>query len=264
LSCFALSAAGSAAASAASAAFRSWTVSASAPSATSTAAIWVRVSSAAGAFGAGGRAPRVSKAASCAAASAFFVAVVEVAVLVPLERPLARGRRTRRASTSRPAISAGEEAEEVGESAGLEGGEGRLRGTDSTFELDFIHRATSSVVHVLNPTISHDRFQTCLNSSKSNVGLSPNVDKLHFWKVGLSDVSEEVVFARSPDKRIGSLSAAKLAGFALQSDEKMLVVDMPTLYSMLAIDWPVVFKMDIEGSEFKVILSWCTRSKKII
>ena len=109
-----------------------------------------------------------------------------------------------------------------------------------------MHRTPSSTVHVLDPTITHARFQYCLNSSKSNVGLSPNVDNLHFWKVGLSDVSHETVFARSPDKRIGSRSEAKLAGYAVQSDEKMLVVDM--LYSMLAIDRPVVFKMDIEGN----------------
>lgn len=135
-------------------------------------------------------------------------------------------------------------------------------GCDSTFELDFIHRTTSSIVHVLDPTITHDRFHKCLNSSKSNVGLSPNVDNLRFWKVGLSDVSQETVFARSPDERIGSMSEAKLAGYAVQSGEKMLVVDMPTLYSMLAIDGRVTFKMDIEGSEFKVIESWCMPSKK--
>ena len=130
-------------------------------------------------------------------------------------------------------------------------------GCDSTFEQAFLSQHPGSVVHVLDPTITHARFQQCANSSATEAGHAVELAALTFWRVGLSNETRMVAFNKSPDPRIGSQSEVQLAGYVPAHADLELVVDMATMYSILRIQVPPVLKIDIEGSEYRVIERFC-------
>jgi len=130
-------------------------------------------------------------------------------------------------------------------------------GCDSTFEQAFLTRYPGSAVHVLDPTITHARFQQCASSSAAGAGHAMQLDGLTFWRVGLSNKTRMVAFNKSPDPRIGSRSEVQLSAYIPADGDQELVVDMPTMYAMLSIEAPPLLKVDIEGSEFRVIQRFC-------
>ena len=134
-------------------------------------------------------------------------------------------------------------------------------GCDSTFEWDFLSSNPSSDCHILDPTITQDTFWTCSNSSQKVVAgyksiLSTNIPS--FWPLGLSDTSKLARFSKSNDPRIGSMTELELEGYNKSSFHAILF-DLQMTYTLLKITTQPILKMDIEGSEFGVISSWCQR-----
>ena len=134
-------------------------------------------------------------------------------------------------------------------------------GCDSTFEWDFLSVSPSSLCHILDPTITVDRFWMCSNSSKTivagrktiNSGASPQ-----FWPLGLSDEPKLAKFSKSNNPKIGSMTELEPKGYSLTSFHGILF-DLKLTYALLKIGSQPILKMDIEGSEFDVILSWCDK-----
>ena len=130
-------------------------------------------------------------------------------------------------------------------------------GCDSTFEQAFLARYPGSAVHIFDPTISNARFQSCANSSAAATGQTVPHAGLTFWRVGLSNETKMVAFNKSPDPRIGSQSEVALPKYKPADASLELVVDLATLYTMLGVTTRPVLKIDIEGSEYRVIEGFC-------
>lgn len=138
-------------------------------------------------------------------------------------------------------------------------------GCDSTFEWDFASRFPGAEVHVFDPTIDEDKFLTCSDSSLDIVTGQQNEtkptitkkDRADFWPIGLSDVSRVAHFFKSENPKIQSRTELdKVKGY--QSDSLAgLLLDLQTVWKMIRVDRPPILKMDIEGSELKVIPGWC-------
>ena len=136
-------------------------------------------------------------------------------------------------------------------------------GCDSTFEWDYLSSNPRADCHVLDPTITQDRFWTCSNSSQKIVAryksiLSSNTGYRgpSFWPLGLSDTSKLARFSKSNNPKIGSLTEFELKGYN-QSSFHAILFDLHMTYYLLKITAQPILKMDIEGSEFAVISSWC-------
>lgn len=137
-------------------------------------------------------------------------------------------------------------------------------GCDSSFEQAFLEAFPGSIVHVLDPTITHHRFVQCAKSSSDIATHHPNlVSEMNFWRVGLSNETKMVAFNKSPDPRIGSKSEVQLANYAPDGGDMELVVDMNTMYTMLGIASPPILKIDVEGSEYKVLQRFCAEGHRL-
>ncbi len=151
-------------------------------------------------------------------------------------------------------------------------------GCDVTFEVDAHRTYPNAIVKSFDPTIDRERFLHC--ASRSIEKLFGNTfrkpDYLWFQQVGLGSKSGSVMFRKSQDPRIESKSMAEgvqdAAGRPYHADDsipRLSVKSLPDLYREhlnirpsvgdgsrgLALD---ILKLDIEGSEFDVILSWCS------
>lgn len=138
-------------------------------------------------------------------------------------------------------------------------------GCDSTFEWDFASRFPEAEVHVFDPTIDGDKFLECSDSSFDIVTGQGNKtgseitkkDRAIFWPIGLSDVSRVAHFFRSENPIIQSRTELdKVKGYRSDSLAGLLL-DLQTVWKMIRVDRQPILKMDIEGSELKVIPGWC-------
>lgn len=143
-------------------------------------------------------------------------------------------------------------------------------GCDVTFELEVLHRYPNAVVKSFDPTIDRNRFVQCAERSGKVVGLPVDSNTMSFSQVGLSNESHSVIFARSADPRIGSKSAAygamdRSGPYHRDGGNYLTVKTLSDLYSEYLVQMTApeaeyaldVLKMDVEGSEFDVIISWC-------
>lgn len=132
-------------------------------------------------------------------------------------------------------------------------------GCDSTFEWDYLSLNPTAACYVLDPTISLDRFWSCSNASKGIVSRQKDIDPLvpmQFWPIGLSDQCKLARFSKSNNPKIGSLTEVELKGYN-QTSFHGLLFDLQITFDFLKIQSQPILKMDIEGSEFDVIMSWC-------
>jgi len=138
-------------------------------------------------------------------------------------------------------------------------------GCDSTFEWDFASKFPEAEVHVFDPTIDEGKFLKCSDSSFDIVTGQQNntrptitkTDRATFWPIGLSDVSRVAHFFKSENPKIGSRT--ELDGVKGYHSDSLagLLLDLQTVWKMIRVDRQPILKMDIEGSELKVIPGWC-------
>lgn len=144
-------------------------------------------------------------------------------------------------------------------------------GCDVTFEIEALRRYPNADIKSFDPTIDRNRFDNCAKLSGKAIGVIVEPKRMAFFNIGLSNESRSIMFARSADPKIGSKSSAAgamdLSGpyrhvngenystvktlSDLYSDHHMHILGRQTKYTL------DILKMDIEGSEFDVIMSWC-------
>lgn len=138
-------------------------------------------------------------------------------------------------------------------------------GCDSTFEHDFARKSPDSMIHVFDPTINHARFHDCSQKSVDILGLNSQKrdNQIKFWELGLSAAPKVVSFFKSRNAKISSLSEVEVRGYH-RSRNYGTVLDVNSIIG-IAEFWepnnPVILKMDIEGSEFDTIHSWCATKR---
>ena len=146
-------------------------------------------------------------------------------------------------------------------------------GCDTTFEIEVRRRFKSLKTVSFDPTIDRMRFDECTERSLNRLGLNGTANAgldMPFEQVGLSSRSGVVHFKSSNDPRIGSKSLASgvrdISGddYKVKSTNLLPVRNLSDLYEhhLLKSTRHVfhvldVLKMDIEGAEFEVVMSWC-------
>ncbi len=114
-------------------------------------------------------------------------------------------------------------------------------GEDIQFEKGIIENYPAAKVFAFDPTPKSIDF---INKE--------NNDKIHFYPIGLSDKNETEIFYMPVNEDFVSCSVIKHEGVG----RKEISVEMRTLKSLMElcnVDHIDILKMDIEGSEFKVI-----------
>lgn len=132
-------------------------------------------------------------------------------------------------------------------------------GCDSTFEWDYLSFNPTAACHILDPTISLDRFWSCSNTSRGIVSRQKEIHQLmqpQFWPIGLSNERKLARFSKSNNPQIESLTEVDMKGYS-QTSFHGLLFDLQITFEFLKIQSRPILKMDIEGSEFDVIMSWC-------
>lgn len=132
------------------------------------------------------------------------------------------------------------------------------------------------MVKSFDPTIDRERFSHCASSSISKVNAAATFAPGDLWfeSIGLSSKTGNAIFKKSADPRIGSRSMVdnvRDASGKFISEDSDIPVRVKTLFDLYLeyIGIPArspknrrplldILKMDIEGSEFDVILSWCS------
>lgn len=135
-------------------------------------------------------------------------------------------------------------------------------GCDSTFEISFLTAYSNSFAHIFDPTVSSSQFEKCFEQSAKNLQASQQVRKrVQFWRLGLSDSVRVDTFYKSKDPKIASLTSENVQNYNSIPNMEGQVIDLLSMLRLIpAHSSQMILKMDVEGSEFKILSSWCEQS----